>query len=58
MLAEKIETLLEKNIYSNKEISLILKVSIEKVNRIEDCIIYEERAKREKKMDKVLPKKG
>ena len=46
MLAKKIETLLEKNIYSNKEISLILKVSIEKINRIEKGIINEERAKR------------
>ena len=46
MLAKKIETLLEKNIYSNKEISLILKVSLSKVNRIENCIVNEERAKR------------
>ena len=46
MIAKKIETLLEKNIYSNKEISLILKVSLSKVNRIENCIVNEERAKR------------
>ena len=48
-LAEKIETLLEKNIYSNKEISLMFSVSIEKVNRIEKGIINEERAKRKNK---------
>ncbi len=48
-LAEKIETLLEKNIYSNKEISLIFKVSLAKVNRIENCIVNEERANRKNK---------
>ena len=48
-LAEKIEMLLEKNIYTNKEIATKLSVSLSKVNRIETCIVNEERAKRKNK---------
>jgi len=48
-LAEKIETLLEKNIYTNKEIAEKLSVSLSKVNRIEKCIVNEEIANHKNK---------
>tara|TARA_R110000824_G_scaffold150032_2_gene320457 strand:+ start:400 stop:555 length:156 start_codon:yes stop_codon:yes gene_type:complete len=48
-LAEKIETLLEKNIYTNKEIAIKLAVSLSKVDRIEKGIINEERANHKNK---------